>query len=233
MRASPGVALLAIMATGCGHAGGADTKSFTVGAFDRVALAGPDDVIVTTGPAAAIRAEGDADTLDKLTMQVVDGELRVGREKSAFGFFGWKTHRARVAVTVPALRGVTLSGAGKLTVDRVATPDFAGAISGAGDLRIAAIDVKNADLRISGAGGMTVAGKAEATRIDVSGAGDIHGDDLVSGTLALGMSGVGKVVTRVTGRATGRVSGVGKVRIIGTEDCNISTSGVGSVTCER
>ena len=64
-------------AEGDGGGGGA-AKSFPVATFDRVALDGPDDVVVTRG-APSVRAEGTDEVLGKLKIEVIDGQLHVGR----------------------------------------------------------------------------------------------------------------------------------------------------------
>ena len=56
--------------------GSASVRSFAVGGFDRVELAGPDDVIVKVGPAFSVTAKGDAWSLDQLDIRVDGGVTR-------------------------------------------------------------------------------------------------------------------------------------------------------------
>ena len=48
-------------------------RSFDVGAFERISLAGSQNVVVRVGPAPSVRAEGDADALERLDIGVEDG----------------------------------------------------------------------------------------------------------------------------------------------------------------
>jgi hypothetical protein len=237
----PVIAGLALVACGGiadagGDAGeGGASKTFPVTAFDRVALDGPDDVVVTKGP-AAVRAEGSDEVLAKLRIEVRDGQLHVGRVPNSgttvINPMNWKGKgRAKVFVTVPAVRGADLSGAGRFTVENAATPEFAGSIGGAGKLTVNGLAARNATFEMSGAGSLVLAGTADALRLSMSGAGSVDAEALTAKDLAVSMSGVGGIKARATGRVTGDVSGVGSVKVTGTTDCHVEKSGVGSIKC--
>src|ERR1700712_428260 len=81
------IALLsaAALVTACHAAGNAEgtgpivQRDFPVaGAFDKIALAGSPNVVVTVGAAASVRAEGDAEMLDRLEIVNENGQLRIG-----------------------------------------------------------------------------------------------------------------------------------------------------------
>lgn len=219
-----------------GEAGeGGAARTFPVAAFDRVVLDGPDDIVVSRGP-AAVRAEGTDAVLEKLKIEVIDGRLHVGRIEGSGATvvnpFGWKGKgRAKVFVTVPVVRGADLSGAGRFTVDGAAAPEFKGAISGAGKLAVNGLAAKNASFDISGAGSLALAGTAETLRLAMSGAGSVDAGALTARDLTLSMSGVGRIKARATGRVSGDVSGVGGVEVTGTTDCHVEKTGVGSIKC--
>lgn len=228
---------LALLVTACGRTGdkgGAGAREFPLSGFDRVAAAGPDDVEVTTGAPFKVTADGDEAALDKLELEVKDGELSISRSTGAslLSFlFGGNKGRAHVRVAMPGIRAIKLAGAGKVSVDRVMAPTFEGAISGAGDLQVAGLRVDAARFTISGAGNLDLAGTASRLGLKLSGAGHVRADQLTAGDIAIDISGVGDVKARATGRASGQVSGVGNVEIAGTTQCDIQRSGVGSVKC--
>ena len=56
-------------------------RSFNLAGFDAVSLAGPHDVVVTVGPQFSVRAEGDAETLDRLDLRVEGGNLKIGTKR--------------------------------------------------------------------------------------------------------------------------------------------------------
>src|SRR4051794_34559030 len=100
------LAAAAAMLAGCGvvHAesrdgGGSGSRSFNVRGFDRVSLRGSDNVVVRVGGAESVTATGPQDVLDKLEVKVVDGELRIGREKHSWSW-GWSSDRKPTIITV-------------------------------------------------------------------------------------------------------------------------------------
>ncbi|UZK69107.1 DUF2807 domain-containing protein [Sphingomonas sp. S1-29] len=232
-------ALAALMLAACsggsvdgddGEAAGPQAqRSFTLSGFDKVDLAGPDNVRVMTGSAFSVRAEGPQDVIDKLKLEVVDGTLRVGRERSSNWKWG-RNPRATVTVTLPNATGASVSGAGGLTLDR-GTGDFTATISGAGDLAVGRIDGGNVTLKLSGTGDIAAAGVARTLNASVSGAGSIRAEELVARQGKVSLSGVGDVAVRIDGPAQVSVSGVGSARLGPNSVCTTRKSGVGSVEC--
>lgn len=233
-------ALAALMLAACSGGGidGGDSepatgpqaqRSFALSGFDKVDLAGPDNVRVMTGSAFAVRAEGPQDVIDKLKLEVVDGTLRVGRERSSNWKWG-RNPRATVTVTLPNATGASVSGAGGLTLDR-GTGDFTATISGAGDLAVGRIDGGDVTLKLSGTGDIAAAGVAERLNASVSGAGSIRADELVARQGKVSLSGVGDVAVRIDGPAQVSVSGVGSASLGPNSICTTRKSGVGSVEC--
>lgn len=204
-------------------------RSFALSGFDKVDLAGPDHVRVLTGNAFAVRAEGPQDVLDKLKVEVVDGTLRIGRERSSNWKWG-RNPRATVTVTLPNATGASVSGAGGLTLDR-GTGSFTATISGAGDLAVGRIDGDTVTLRLSGTGDIAAAGIADTLNASVSGAGSIRAEELVARRGKVSVSGVGDVAVRIDGPAQVSVSGIGSASLGPKAVCTIRKSGLGSVEC--
>lgn len=111
--------LLATLAV-AGPAAAADRR-FDASGFDRVALGGSDDVVIRQGNGFSVVATGEADDLEKLEILVEKGTLKIGRKK---GNWGWGGKDVTVAVTMPALRGVAVSGSGDLKADKGGADTF-------------------------------------------------------------------------------------------------------------
>lgn len=234
------VAALALLA-GCGmvhgqaDAGGstASTRSFAATGFDRVALRGSDNVVVRVGAAESVTASGPQDELEKLTIVVKDGELRIGRERKDGWNMGWSSGGERVVVTVtlPRLRGASVAGSGDMQVDRVQTTSFDGAIAGSGNLRIAQLTADAASLDIAGSGDAFLAGRATSLNVSIAGSGNLDANGLKADRAKISIAGSGDVSAQVASEADVSILGSGDVRIAGTPRCRVSKKGSGDVTC--
>jgi hypothetical protein len=207
----------------------AASRSFPLSGFERVTLAGADEVRVTTGGDFAVRAKGPAATLEKLDLRVENGELIVGRIKEQ----RWGLNRDRSAtvhVTMPRATAVRITGAGDMTLDR-GSGDFSAAITGAGDLAVGSIEAERVRLDLAGTGDIAVAGSARMLDASVSGAGSIRAVDLVAASGRVRLTGVGGIDARIDGPADVELSGVGSADLGPNSQCRVRRSGVGSVTC--
>jgi hypothetical protein len=229
----------ALFVTACHAVGNAEEtgpavqRDFPVaGAFDKIALAGSPDVVVTVGGAASVRAEGEADMLDRLEIVNDNGQLRIGLRNSAGGWFSWGHHRGIIVhVTLPALSGASIAGSGDMHIDRVQGPAFAGAVTGSGDMNIAAVAADQASFTITGSGDITAAGHARQANASVIGSGDLRLAQLEAAAATLAVAGSGNIGIRATQTAAIDLHGSGDVTVAGPAHCTISKSGSGDVRC--
>ncbi|NYT42385.1 DUF2807 domain-containing protein [Sphingomonas sp. R-74633] len=205
------------------------TRNFAANGFTKVDLRGPDDIDVKNGAQFAVMAEGDAATLDKLEIQVVDGTLRVGR-KDHSGFSMSSDHGVKIHVTLPTLDGAAVSGSGNMTVDK-AQGDFHGAISGSGNLSIAALAASDTDLSIAGSGDLDVAGTANRLKASIAGSGDLDGSKLTAKGASISVVGSGSMRGIVNGGASVSIAGSGDVDLTGGAKCSVSAVGSGEAHC--
>ncbi|WP_420142421.1 head GIN domain-containing protein [Sphingomonas sp.] len=208
----------------------AAVRSFPVGGFDRVKNSTPFDVRVHTGGRPAVRADGTDKALERLEVTVRGGELVIGTRQGSWWNWG-SGMKAVIDVTVPALTGVSLSGPGNLSVDRVRAGAFSATLSGPGDINIGALQADSVTIGLSGPGGVTVAGRARTARIRLSGPGDVRAGGLVVRDADLSLSGPGDISIGATGSARGTLSGPGDIHVQGGATCQIRKSGPGDVHC--
>ena len=85
------VSALAVAACSAGNAQRAEgdsgsraqaSRDFQAGAFDRIQLTGSPDLVVTVGGQPSIRAEGDAEMLERLEIVAENGQLRIAFAKA-------------------------------------------------------------------------------------------------------------------------------------------------------
>jgi putative autotransporter adhesin-like protein len=215
-----------------GPSGPMTQRDFPVGNFERVSLGGPHDVVVTVGGTPSVRAEGDAKSLDRLEIEVDNGELRIGSKKGSWSFGSHGRSRVTVHVTVPRLSAAAIGGSGDMRIDRVEGERFAGAIGGSGDMNIAALRVGHADFSIAGSGGISARGAVQTASLSIAGSGDIDAGELESRTAKVSVVGSGDVRARAMETADVSVMGSGDVTMSGPAKCNVHKMGPGDVRCE-
>jgi hypothetical protein len=234
-------AMIAVALTACtaGSAsstkasGRQDTRSFPAEGFNRVELAGSDNVVIKVGGRESVSATGDSAVLDRLEIEVRGGELRVGRKRNSgwVDLGGGQRGHATITVTLPALKGASVAGSGNLDVDRASGDDFAASVAGSGNLRVATLQTHSASFDIAGSGNLSAAGSATSLSVSIAGSGDVDAGALKSDQAKISVAGSGGVKAGVNGQATVSIMGSGDVDITGTAKCSVTKMGSGSVRC--
>jgi hypothetical protein len=214
-----------------GGEGQGTERRFNLGGFDTVSLAGPHDVIVTTGPAHSVRAEGDPETLDRLKIEVEGSNLKIGAERGSWSF-GWKNvGKTIIHVSMPAIRGTAIAGSGDMRVDRVQSDRFTASIAGSGDLQIGSLKARDAKFSIAGSGNIRASGSAERADISVAGSGDVDLGSLETKAAGVSIVGSGDVRARAMEVADVSIMGSGDVTLSGSARCMVNKRGSGNVRC--
>jgi hypothetical protein len=228
---------IALFATGCHayreenrEAGPTTTRTYQVGAFDKIEVAGPYEVKVVTGGQPSVSASGGANLLDE-TEVVVDGDtLEIKPRKQRGIRWHWSGGKAQFTVNVAALRGAAIAGSGGISVDKVAG-DFEGDVAGSGDLNLASVNGGKIKLAIAGSGGVKAAGKADSVDISIAGSGDVDAKGLASRTAEVSIAGSGNVTANASETADVSIMGSGDVDLTGGAKCKVSKAGSGNVRC--
>ena len=211
--------------------GSSVTRNYQLGAFDKIEVAGPYSVKVTTGGAPGASATGGDSLLDE-TEVVVEGNVLKIRPKKKNGIrWSWgKRGKAEFTVTTAMLHGAVIAGSGGISVDKV-EGDFKGAIGGSGDLALAAVKGGAIEFAIGGSGKITAAGTAQSTKIRIGGSGNVDASGLAAKTADVAIGGHGNVKANASDSATVKIAGSGDVTISGGAKCSVSKAGAGNVTC--
>lgn len=219
--------IAAVVAIAASAPASAEQRRFPMTGYDRVAVAGSDDVVITRG-AFSVVGDGDEAELDRLEIKVEDGVLKIGRKS---GNWGWNNKDVKLSVALPALHGLTVSGSSEVTAERGEGERFALKISGSGAVNMRLLDVKTADITLSGSGNLVAAGRCGALNLVMSGSGDANLAQLKCTNAAIRVSGSADVAAFATGQASVRVSGSGDVVLTGGARCTKAVSGSGEVQC--
>ena len=214
-------------------AGPTVSRSYQVGGFTGIEVAGPFDVRITTGKAVAVAASGPQRLLDETEVVVKDGKLLIRpRRKGWFGGMNWNSRQpSTFTISVPRLDMVEVAGSGDINVDRIAGERFKGAIAGSGDLRLGQVAVNELGLSIAGSGGITAAGQARKASYEIAGSGNVDASNLRAADAEAEIAGSGSIRANVTGTVRASIAGSGDIDIRGGARCQSSKAGSGEIRC--
>lgn len=208
-------------------------RSYDVGTFDRIEVAGPYSVEVRTGSAVQVRANGPEKAVERMDVAVENGILQVHpRKRGGLGINWGRQDPVRLTVTVPALAGAEIAGSGDIRIDRVAGDQFKGTVAGSGNLDVAQVEVAKLTMGIAGSGRIRAGGgHAQSASYDIAGSGDLEAGELIAETASVSIAGSGNVQAHATGTASVDIAGSGNVRMGGGAQCKVSKAGSGNVDC--
>ena len=206
------------------------TRNYQVGAFDRIAVAGPYDVNVVTGGQGGVTAKGGENLLEETEVVVENGTLKIQPKKKKGIRWNWNNGKAVFTVNAAALQGAAIAGSGAVNVDKVAG-DCEGEVAGSGDLRVAQITGGKVKFDVAGSGEVEASGKADSVGISIAGSGDINVGGLASRTADVSIAGSGNVQANASDTASVSIMGSGDVEIRGGAKCTVSKAGSGNVRC--
>ncbi|HYI43008.1 MAG TPA: head GIN domain-containing protein [Sphingomicrobium sp.] len=208
-------------------------RDFQLAGFDAIGSAGAQDVIVTVGGQHAVRAEGDAEVLERLELKVEGGTLKIGTKKDSSWSVGWGEDRpkTRIFVTMPAIRSAAVAGSGDMRINRAQGDRFEASIAGSGDIEVGQVQVSEAKFSVAGSGNIKAAGTAQRSSASVAGSGDIDTSGVQVRMASVSVAGSGDVRIHASETADVSIVGSGDVEVAGPARCTISKRGSGDVRC--
>lgn len=173
----------------------AEIKNYDFTNFSEIDASAGVDVDVSVGGDYSIRAEGGADALDKLRVELKNGTLKIGRNHNGNFFSFGNKWSVMVTVSMPALSAVDVSSGAELTASGIDADGFSASVSSGADATLSGTcnklradgssgaDLKAADLKCVSAtadvssGADLVIYASESVTADASSGGDItvHG----------------------------------------------------------
>ena len=182
------------------------TQRYDLSDFSRVEVEGAFSVDITRSDAYSVNA--DSMEPGYLRIEKVGDTLRVGRR----GWLGFLSGRPHAAITMPALEGISLSGASHGKIQGFKSDrELAVKLSGASHLEVR--DTVCGKLRIEVSGASNLIGEANAQETEMS----------VSGASRVELSGSG-------GKARLKLSGASQARLpaLTLTDADVESSGASS-----
>ncbi|CAA9531580.1 MAG: hypothetical protein AVDCRST_MAG62-1929 [uncultured Sphingomonas sp.] len=226
--------LSACSASEAQETGPATSRNYPVAAFDKIEVAGPYQVTITTGGQPAVQARGGSNILDRTVVEVENGTLKIHPRKEKGMNWSWSSRRGeevRFAVSVPHLVSAATAGSGNLSVGKVAGQRFSGSVAGSGELRLADVQVSDLALEIAGSGNVQGRGRATQAHYEIAGSGNIKAGGIAADRLQVEIAGSGNIEGQARSTADVDIAGSGNVTVTGGAKCNVSKAGIGNVSC--
>jgi hypothetical protein len=202
-------------------------------AFSRLRFKSIGRVHLLQGESCGLKIEGEDELLEKVKARVVDGVLNINYEAEMADWVGlsWigKEHRLRYFVTVENLTGIELAGAGEIRGEKLKGETLTLKHSGAGKLNLEDLHFTDLDVGLGGLGEIRLTGEVQSQKIDLSGAGSYHAEDLKSQSGVVTLSGAGSVIVWVEGNLTAKVSGAGSIKYKGSPNVQENNTGLGKI----
>ena len=196
--------------------------------FTSVSIAIPANTTIEIGNTYSLSIDADEKTMDKIRVEVKNGNLRITKKKNAKDIKG----EVRIHIIAPDFDALSMSGSGNLRAEKEFSVDeIALKIAGSGDMSFFDLKADEVDIKISGSGDVDLSGKgSRELGISIAGSGDINAVDFEVGEVNVKISGSGDCKVHVNKELMVSISGSGSVRYNGDPAVNISISGSGSVS---
>jgi hypothetical protein len=183
------------------------TDQREVAPFATVELAGANTVVIHVGAPPSVAVTGDDNIVGRVTTLVRAGRLVIDDT----GSFTTKVPM-RVAVSVPSLDRVELSGAGTVTVDGVTGADLGAELTGNGTL--------------------VVSGTVRRETAVLAGAGTLDLHDVLADESIARLQGTGTIRIQATSTLDATLTGVGTILYGGDPTVTMRNTGTGTVVPE-
>lgn len=196
--------------------------------FNRIALNGYGDIILTQGETESLIVESEPGTLEKLRTEVRNGTLVL--EFSSWLDWLFSNHApVKYRITVRQLEGISISGSGSLQCGQLKTETLNLQTSGSSQMDIEPLEAQVLEIHISGSGKAGIAGTVNTLKIQISGSGKILAPELAAKTTKVHISGSAEVVTNPAEILDVHISGNGTVRYFGQPQITQHISGAGKI----
>ncbi|GAB3326083.1 hypothetical protein GCM10027299_25030 [Larkinella ripae] len=177
------------------------TKQFSIKSFDRIDVANAIDVEVRKGSFDVVADLAPGET-EYLSVKSENGVLVARFNRPAGHWTPGKNRKSpRLLITMPALRGITMSGASDGEVnDSFDSDELDITLSGAADLTMKDITANRIRLKASGASDTKLRGRARLLDVEISGASDLSAYDLTAEEAIVRASGASDASVTATKR---------------------------------
>lgn len=207
-------------------------RRYPVTDFDRLLVEGPYVVRLVVGRPTTASANGTSEALDRLTIDVQSGTLRIRRNRSGWGGTpGADAGTVTITLATRSLRSARLVGPGSIELRGARGLALELIVQGSGRIRAADLRADRLRLGLLGSGSFALGGTAGVLNGDFQGDGSVDAAALVARQATLTSNLSGETRLTVNGPATVNASGLGRIELLGRPICTIAGPGGGQVRC--
>ncbi|MEL6988822.1 MAG: head GIN domain-containing protein [Bacteroidota bacterium] len=220
-------------------------EAFDMQSFDGIHLDCSADIFVKQGDRQEVVVRGNANIIERLKRDVVNGVWRVDLMRGNYRF-----NELTIFVTVPNFNSMTIDGSGDVEFEAIntnamqikidgsgdvtfqeglTTDELKILIDGSGNINVRDLNTALTDVRIDGSGELYLAGVSDEAKYRIDGSGDIDAFDLESDHVSVDVDASGdiKVVAKQTLNVV--IDASGDVYYKGNPDIFTSIDGSGRV----
>jgi hypothetical protein len=192
--------------------------------FTAVSAGGNTNVNISLGEDYQVHLEGTERGLKSLETRVSGDTLEISQS-------GWFNRPSvTIAIVMPSLESLSASGASTVSVASPLNQErLRVRSSGASTVQLN-VTLSELDAQSSGSSDINIQGYAGRASIRTSGSSDVRGRGFVTDTADVRLSGSSDLRATVNTLVTGALSGSSSMRIGGSPEIDVSTSGSSSVT---
>lgn len=217
-----------ILATGTLTGQSNEKETRTVSGFTEIGFGIAGNLYVKTGAEFSVVLEGDKKYLGEIETVVRNNKLVIRDLNNRF----FNNEKANVYITLPALKGLGVSGSGVAQVENsLKNDELYLNVSGSGKIVVPEIIADVLNCSISGSGNIALKGSGDIGKgdISISGSGNYAGETAKFKNLQVHISGSGNCSCNVTESIKASISGSGNVYYIGNPKVDARVSGSGHV----
>jgi len=219
--------ILAALLAGPAHAA---ERRVLLSDFDRVEIDGDYEVVIAIGRLVPARVTGTPQAIERVSIEQRDRTLVI--RPVAGQYTGMKAAGpVRIQASASVVRSVRANGSARVAVARISGPRTDITLGGSILFETGEIRTDALTLSLEGSGQAKLAGQATKAVVILRGSGAIDAKGLDVTDLNVSAEGSGRV--DITASKTARVEGLGTaiVAVEGTARCDVTSGGLGIVTC--
>lgn len=194
--------------------------------FERVQLTHIGELTIVQGDEEGLTVEADDNLLPYIETEIRGRELLIGIKE---GVRLETDNPIRYTLRVITLDAVSVSGSANVSAETLEAGDLSLAVSGSGNIKIDELSADDLSLRASGSGNFEMAGEVQTLDISITGSGNVLGENLASRQAKVTISGSGNATLWVSGTLDIGITGVGSINYYGRPEVSQRITGNGDV----